>query len=216
MPSFLNKVFGRKKDDKPSSPTAHAHKRHSNASLLEGKYEAVSPNVSPSATKFTETAQQAKDKDGTSSNPLSLFRSRSRNLTDPTRSSSTPSLPTPQLTLNLPVPKEEKSRALGVVFEADPDNISTLPDAVIGERRLNPLESLLLVKACSEFITQHGGESSCIVNYSRIPPNIRLKRAGYTTCTSSLRARVVCGECMVAIMPSGVTCKPRLQASKLD
>ncbi|KAF7799212.1 hypothetical protein EIP86_010444 [Pleurotus ostreatoroseus] len=196
MPSFLNKVFGRKKDDKPGSPTAHAHKRHSNASLLEGKYEAVSPNVSPSATKFTETAQQAKDKDGASSNPLSLFRSRSRNITDPTRSSSTPSLPTPQLTLNLPVPKEEKSRALGVVFEADPDNISTLPEAVIGERRLSPLEALLLVKACSEYITRHGGESSCIVDNSRISPTIRFKRAGYTTYTSSLRALVVYGECL--------------------
>lgn len=160
MSSFLNKVFGRKKDDKPGSPRAHPNKRHSNASLLEGRYEAVSPSISPSADKFAERAQQAKDKDGAPSNPLSLFRSRSKNLTDPTRSSSTPSLATPHLTLNLPVPKEEKSRALGVVFEADPDNISTLPEIVLGERRLNPLETLLLVKACSDHIAQHGGEFS--------------------------------------------------------
>ena len=83
MPSFLNKVFGRKKDDKsPSSPTSSSHKdatkRHSNASLLEGKYEAVSPSVSPSAAKFANsTQQQSKEKD---SGPLAMFRTRSRNL----------------------------------------------------------------------------------------------------------------------------------------
>lgn len=159
MPSFLTKVFGRKKDDKlASSPPSHASKRHSNASLLEGKYEAVSPNVSPSAARFTEAAQQPRDKD---SNPLSLFRSRSRNPSDQPRPSTAGSTTAPLLTLNLPVPKEEKSRALGVVFEADPDNISSLSDPAIGERRLNPLEALLLVKACAEAI-EHTGELLCL------------------------------------------------------
>ena len=61
------------------------------------------------------------------------------------------------LTLNLPVPKEQRSRALGVVFEADPNDTTTLPDNVIGERRLTPLETLVLVKACSQAIVNHGG-----------------------------------------------------------
>ena len=63
----------------------------------------------------------------------------------------------PHLTLNLPVPKEQRSRALGVVFEADPNDIATLPDDVIGAKRLSPLEALLLVKACSSAIVNHGG-----------------------------------------------------------
>ena len=78
---------------------------------------------------------------------------------DQPRSSSVNSTPAPLLTLNLPVPKEEKSRALGVVFEADPEKISPLSETAIGERKLNPLEALVLVKACSENIIQHGGES---------------------------------------------------------
>ena len=160
MPSFLNKVFGKKKDERlPPSPTAQSNKdatkRHSNASLLEGKYEAVSPSVSPSVAKFTEVAQQSKDREG---GPLSLFRTRSKNPTEQSRPSNAASAFVPHLTLNLPVPKEERSRALGVVFEADPDNIGILPDAVIGERRLSPLEALLLVKACSEAIFKQGGE----------------------------------------------------------
>ena len=157
MPSFLTKVFGRKKDDKPSS-TSHANKRASNGSLLEGKYESVSPTVSPSAANFADASRGHKDNAAAPGSPLALFRSRSRNPSDQPRASSVSSAPPPHLTLNLPVPKEEKSRALGVVFEADPDNLSTLSDAVVGERRLSPLETLLLVKACSEAIVNSGGE----------------------------------------------------------
>ena len=60
----------------------------------------------------------------------------------------------PYRTLNLLLPKGDRSPALGVVFEADP-NVACLfpplPGNVIGasERRLSPLESILLVKACS-------------------------------------------------------------------
>lgn len=155
MPSFLSKVFARKKDEKDVSPTSN--KRASNASLLEGKYEAVSPSVSPSATKFLDPPQQPSGKE--SSNPLSLFRSRSRNPVEQPGQSNANTTSIPTLTLNLPVPKEEKSRALGVVFEADPDSNIALSDAVIGERKLNPLETLLLVKACSGAIINRGGKS---------------------------------------------------------
>lgn len=155
MPSFLTKVFGRKKDEKETASPTTQPKRLSHPSLLEGKYEAVSPSISPSATHFTDVSSQqhapAKE------SPLSLFRSRSR-VPDQSRPSTVTPRPAPHLTLNLPVPKEEKSRALGVVFEADPENISSLSEEIIGERRLNPLEGLLLVKACSTAIIDRGGE----------------------------------------------------------
>ncbi|OBZ74292.1 hypothetical protein A0H81_05232 [Grifola frondosa] len=85
MPAFLSKVFTRKKEKES------ANKRSSISSLLEGKFEAVSPTISPSATNFAESAQQPKEKE------------RARK----------PIPDTPHLTLNLPVPKEERSRALG-------------------------------------------------------------------------------------------------------
>ncbi len=150
MPSFLSKVFGRKKDEKEPSN----NKRHSTGSLLEGKFEVVSPTVSPTASNFAESAQQPKEKDKDVG--FSLFRPRSR--TSPKSDSSKSSSPATHLTLRLPVPKEAKSRALGVVFEADPNDRSTLSDALIGERRLNPLEALLLVKACATAIVERGGE----------------------------------------------------------
>ncbi|OCH87839.1 hypothetical protein OBBRIDRAFT_129203 [Obba rivulosa] len=159
MPSFLSKVLGRKKDEKE---TSRSGKRSSVASLLEGKFEAVSPSISPSATNFADSAPRSQEKEREKSKHqekdtgFSLFRSRSRPVSPLPESPKT--IPeVPRLTLNLPVPKEERSRALGVVFEADPDDRSTLPDAVIGERRLNPLEALLLVKACSTAIIEHGG-----------------------------------------------------------
>ena len=158
MPSFLTKVFGRKKDEKDIASTPPNTKRLSQPSLLEGKYEAVSPSVSPSAQHFPDapTTQPAPVKES----PLALFRSRSRTL-DKQQPSNASSVPVPHLTLNLPVPKEEKSRALGVVFEADPESSSLLTDEVIGDRRLSPLETLLLVKACSSAIVERGGEYCC-------------------------------------------------------
>lgn len=157
MPSFLTKVFGRKKDEKEATSTPSAHKRLSHPSLLEGKYEAVSPPTSPSAVQFTDAspAQPTSVKESS----LALFRSRSRTL-DKQQPSTLTSASAPHLTLNLPVPKEEKSRALGVVFEADPESSSLLSDEVIGERRLSPLEALLLVKACSSAIVERGGLES--------------------------------------------------------
>lgn len=155
MAAFLSKVFPRKKDKDATN------KRNSSSSLLEGKFEAVSPTVSPSAAQFSESAQQLKErgreKEKEKESGFSLFRPKSRPLS-PTSDTRKSVSDAPHLTLNLPVPKEERSRALGVVFEADPNDTSTLPENVIGERRLNPLEALLLVKACSTAIIDHGGE----------------------------------------------------------
>lgn len=130
------------------------NKRTSVASLLEGKFEAVSPPVCPEANTFVQTAQQPKEKEKDTG--FSLFKVKSRP-TSPPLEATKQHVPVPRLTLNLPVPKEERSRALGVVFEGDPNDASTLPDNVIGERRLNPLETLLLVKACSAAIVERGG-----------------------------------------------------------
>ncbi|KAI0830049.1 hypothetical protein BC628DRAFT_1336821 [Trametes gibbosa] len=155
MASFLSKVFPRKKEK-------DTNKRASVSSLLEGKFEAVSPTVSPSAAKFEEAAQKPvergrdKEKDKEKDTGFSLFRPRTRPLSPLPDTRQTVNN-VPRLTLNLPVPKEERSRALGVVFEGDPDATATLPDNVIGERRLNPLEALLLVKACSTAIIANGG-----------------------------------------------------------
>lgn len=151
MPSFFSKVFSRKGQDKEASGTT---KRTSVASLLEGKFEAISPPASPEASKFAQTAQQPKEKGKDAGFPL--FKARSRP-TSPPPDIAKSQVPPPRLTLNLPVPKEERSRALGVVFEGDPNDTSTLPDNIIGERRLNPLETLLLVKACSTAVVERGG-----------------------------------------------------------
>lgn len=152
MPSFFSKVFGRKKDEKDAS---HSRRHSASASLLEGKYEAVSPTASPTADKFkNELNGKDKDKDV----KPSLFRPRSRSTASPQSDATKPLPLTPQLKLNLSTPKEPKTRALGVVFEAADDN-GTLPEHVIGERRLTPLETSSLVKFCAAAIVDRGGES---------------------------------------------------------
>jgi len=150
MPMFLSKVFGRKKYDDSGDDIRG---RPSDASLLEGKFEAVSPTVSPTAANFLELfgKDKEKEKDGF----LGLSRARSG------PASSNRSLgrldELPHLTLNLPGPKDDaNARALGVVFEADPESRIVLSDSEIGDKRLNPLETLILVKACSQAITQRG------------------------------------------------------------
>ena len=122
---------------------------------------------------FAESAQQPKErgrekekeKEKEKEGPFSLFRTKSRPTSPPPDTHKAAS-DAPHLTLNLPVPKEERSRALGVVFEADPNDTSTLPDNVIGERRLTPLETLLLVKACSQAIIDNGGASTHVLAHS--------------------------------------------------
>lgn len=152
MPSFLSKVFGRKKDEK-GSPQSQG--RGLDGSLLGGKFEAVSPTVSPSATEFPENVPRGngKEKEKEKEGAFGIFKVKSR--------PSSPEVPQkkddlPQLSLILPVPKEDpQARALGVVFEADPE-AQILTDAAIGERRLNPLEALILVRTCSQAIIARG------------------------------------------------------------
>ncbi|KAI0689010.1 hypothetical protein BC835DRAFT_1308560 [Cytidiella melzeri] len=154
MPSFFSKVFGRKKDEKdstsPTSPTVE--KRSSAPTLLDGKYEAVSPpNVSPSTAHFSDNARlpQGQSKDS----PLGLFRTKSKNV-DNSRRSTALETPPPHLTLNLPVQKEQSNRALDVVFESGSEESGGL---TAGEQRLSPAETLTLVQACSKAIIEHGG-----------------------------------------------------------
>lgn len=198
MSSFLSKVFGRKKDDK-ESPRLQG--RASDGSLLEGKYEAVSPTVSPLATHFSEVTNgksnlgKEKEKDL----GFALFKAKSR-----TSSSDPPSqkrLDLPHLSLNLPGPKEDSnSRALGVVFEGDCSQL-LLADSVIGERRLNPLETLVLVRACSQAIaargTPHNVHSLISTNFSQVSkpsgsctligiPHLRKHSASSFLCSSNL------------------------------
>lgn len=164
MPSFFAKVFGRSKKDEKKD------KRSSQGSLLEGKFEAVSPTVSPSATNFDQAqaipeVSQSKDKDKDSNESkdkepagfISLFRPKSRPSTDPASTgASRRSNEVPHLSLNLSAKEVDAKRALGVVFEADPDAYAVLTEEVIGERRLTSAETLLLVKACSQVIIERG------------------------------------------------------------
>jgi hypothetical protein len=150
MPSFLSKVFGRKKEDAADGPTPpKGHK--SNPSLLEGKFEAVVTPASPTATNFAVAQQQPKDKDG----GFALFKTKSRPSTTSPLSPNKRTEELPTLSLNLPGHKEENgSRALGVVFEGDRQVI--LDDSVVGSKRLDPTETLALVQACSQVITERG------------------------------------------------------------
>ncbi|KAG5638831.1 hypothetical protein H0H81_009602 [Sphagnurus paluster] len=164
MPSFLSKVFGRKKDDKesPRSPG-----RVSDPDLLDGKFE----SVSPSATKFPEVvngkdqAGQLKEKDAS----FTLFRAKSPT-TSPTEKRKAD---VPHLSLNLHDPLDDPaSRTLGAVFGTDLNAQVVLSDSTIDNRRLSPLETLSLVQACSQVITARGLESLGIMHphwYSASP-----------------------------------------------
>ena len=149
MPSFLYKLLGRKKvqglepsTDNPGYP----------APLLDGKFEAISPNVSPSAAFFTDPgAAQIRGND----KPFSIFRARSRVSSDlpaPVVEKAPPDVP--HLSLHLPITKDR--RALDVVFESDPEAFALLNEAAIKERRLTPHETLSLVRLCSQVIIERG------------------------------------------------------------
>ncbi|KDQ52460.1 hypothetical protein JAAARDRAFT_61984 [Jaapia argillacea MUCL 33604] len=173
MPSFLakvqTKVFGRNRDDKESPRTS---KRTSQPSLLEGKFEAISPPSSPSIPNFQPPKEKEKAKEKEKDGVLpSLFRSRSRPVSPPLGSQKQV-VEAPHLSLNLPGLKEESSRTLGAVFEADSEGRSLLSDAVIGERRLSPVEALTLIQACSQAIIARGLETLGIMHphwYSASP-----------------------------------------------
>ena len=157
MPSFLSKLLGRKKpqglgpfSDNPGHP----------APLLEGKFEAISPNVSPSAAFFTDPGgaqirghDRPKDKES----PFYIFRTKGRPSSDVAVVQKAPS-DVPHLSLNLPIIKD-RGRSLDVVFESDPEAFALSNEAAIRERRLTPHESLALVRACSQVIIESGAFS---------------------------------------------------------
>ncbi|KAF8494940.1 hypothetical protein F5888DRAFT_1805259 [Russula emetica] len=159
MPSILSRLLGRKKSQEPESLTD----KPGSPPLLEGKFEAVSPTVSPSAAFFTDPGaaqirgiEKLKDKES----PLHLFRSRSRPSLDLSTvekvEKAAPNVP--HLSLNLPVIKE-RGRALDVVFESGSDALAPLNETTIRERRLTPHEALSLVRACSQVILERGLET---------------------------------------------------------
>ncbi|KAJ6501705.1 hypothetical protein C8R47DRAFT_1008447, partial [Mycena vitilis] len=154
MPSFLSKVFGRKKDDTKTDAQPQP-RPSSDASLLEGKFEAVPKVSSPATPHFEVSPDSPKEKDR---DAFGLFKSKS-NRTPTEQPAAHGRALDWHLSLNLPGPKEESTRALGVVFEADPDAQILLPESVIAERRLSPLEAFLLVQACSQKISAHGLET---------------------------------------------------------
>ncbi|KAG6377763.1 hypothetical protein JVT61DRAFT_14536 [Boletus reticuloceps] len=158
MPSFLNKVFGYKRhDDKEATRLV---REPLDSTLLDGKYEAILPIFSPSSSTFAE-AQQTKDPDRDGG--FALFKSKI--LGGSQKSAQKHSVNVPHLTLHLPGPKEKlDSRALGVVFEADPGSQIVLDDATIAKKRLNPLEALILIRACTQAITERGLETLGIMH----------------------------------------------------
>ena len=159
MPSFLSKLLGRKKGQEPDSPSD----KRSSPTPLDGKFEAVSPTVSPSAAIFTDPAvarirgnDKAKDKES----PFNLLRYKSRPSSDsPTTEKPVPDVP--HLSLTLPVTKD-RGRALDVVFEPGREAVANLNDAAIREMRLSPNEALSLVRTCSQVIIERGASLSHI------------------------------------------------------
>ncbi|KAJ3516879.1 hypothetical protein NLJ89_g858 [Agrocybe chaxingu] len=164
MHSFLSKVFGRKKDDRDASPPTLAP-----GELLDGKFEAVSPNVSPSAANFLELDQKTngKDKERGRDAGLPLFKANKSRPSSP--EVNTRKLDTlPHLSLNFADLKAQSA----YFFDTDPDAHILLTDAVIGQRRLNPMEALVLIRACSRAIVARGLETLGIMHphwYSASP-----------------------------------------------
>ncbi|KAG7085862.1 hypothetical protein E1B28_003396 [Marasmius oreades] len=174
MPPFLSKVWfrPRKKQDKDQPD---ASRRVSDPSLLEGKFERVSPNLSPVGDSFSgelagsgheqeKEGKREKDKGGRpSKEPFSLLRSKSA---EPSASSDSSTRNRDYyLPLNLPGPKgDSRIRPLGVVFEGDADPEGVLSDAVIGRRQLSPQETLTLVRVCSQEIMARGLETLGIMH----------------------------------------------------
>ena len=170
MAAFLSKILSRGKDkDKEKEKEKekggglkepNKNKRSSFPSLLEGKFEAVSPTVSPSVSKYEDAEKERerererekeKEKEREKER-IGLFRPRSRTKS-PTRGASGRKSELPYLTLNLNLPSvkedDKKDRELDVVYEG-------LDAVALGEKRLTPQDALKLVRACSEAISSRG------------------------------------------------------------
>jgi hypothetical protein len=147
MPSFLSKVFGRKKahDEKDRRSSSGS----GSPSPLGGKFEDV--RISPTASNFRNghgsgTSRSSSSNSGRGAHAVNLSPSPRRTSLDPP----------PHLSLNLSSFKDDRHRALGLVFERDASFQTVLPDSVINERRLSPQETEQLVKACSQAIIARG------------------------------------------------------------
>ncbi|TEB20968.1 hypothetical protein FA13DRAFT_1800496 [Coprinellus micaceus] len=161
MSSFLNKVFGRKKEGETSPGW-----RSASGDLLDGKFEDVSPTVSPAATHFPDLQEngshrgRGNDRTFTESKLRTFFRSKSRSrAASPIRShrklEELPHLP------------------LSLLAHLNQDEVEVLlSDKVIGERRLTPVEAVGLVKVCAQAINDHGVDTLGLMNpnwYSASP-----------------------------------------------
>ena len=153
MYAFLSKVFGRKKDDRdaPSS----SQQVLGPGELLGGRFEAVSPNVSPSA-QFSQLIpdinEASKDKEEEKDAGFSFFKGKWRPASPDVRPTRKLDV-LPHLSLNFQETKAISAKPdLGLLFTTE----QILSDAVIGQRRLNPLEALILVQACSRAIIARG------------------------------------------------------------
>ncbi|KAF5326574.1 hypothetical protein D9611_000532 [Ephemerocybe angulata] len=157
MPSFLNKVFGRKKDGSGGGLVSPG-----SGDLLDGKFEDVSPSESPSATEFPELKANGShrgrgaERTPTDSKLRTFFRSRSR-----------PASPV------RPNRKIDELPALPLSLFTDiSQNEALLTEKALGERTLTPVEAVGLVRACSRAINDHGLETLGIMNphwYSASP-----------------------------------------------
>ncbi|KLO16470.1 hypothetical protein SCHPADRAFT_208777 [Schizopora paradoxa] len=175
MPTFFSKILnlGKDKDKKgdsgtkdPQSPTSPKHsKRHSIHSLLEGKFEAVSPTVSEQGELAAKEQQEAKgtaesdsDKEKEKDKLVTLLSRPKARTKSPTRRSDD----FPRLTLNLTLPsasdgeKKGGTRDLRTVLEGTVDGAPLLDDATLGKTRLSPPEALKLMKACAGVINERG------------------------------------------------------------
>jgi len=155
MPSFLTKVFGRKKGDERDSPTPRVAKRISDLSLLEGKFEAISPST-PKFPDDTLALGKGRDKEGDKGGPFGLLRSKSR------PQPASPTTDAPHLTLRLPGTVDRNGGSLVASF--DPQANGT--DDSILTRRLTPVETLSLIEACSKAITERGGECLIVASHT--------------------------------------------------
>lgn len=162
MPSFISKLLGRKKTQELESPTD----KRSLPTLLDGKFEAVSPTVSPSAAVFADPSVayiRGNDKSKEKESPFNLLRLKSRPSSD-SPTTEKPVADVPHLSLTLPITKV-RGRALDVVFEPA---VSLSNDATIREKRLSPNEALSLVRACSQVIIERGESLSLIRSNSTL------------------------------------------------
>jgi hypothetical protein len=156
MASFLSKLLGRKTVQGLEPSTESTDNPAYPAPLLDGKFEAISPNVSPSAAFFTDPGAaliRGDDKPKDKESPFSIFRARSR-VSSELPAVEKASSDVPHLSLHLPITKNR--RALDVVFDSNPEAFTILNEAGINQRRLTPHETLSLVRKCSQVVIERG------------------------------------------------------------